>query len=184
MKKERDRMNRRKFLKDGMAPVALGAGCLKFGLKDAFAQARKAGKPLFSVERLNALVPSKPNDTYISHAKEAESDPLGFARKYFHLTSKQEEVFASLSPTDIEKIRKAIRTALEKNYRVRVTHNRTQPRAAQPRRGMRLVSGKRQQISISIGVDVDCKASGSISRNIEADFQGECRITISVDVDC
>lgn len=173
-------MNRREFLKDGMTPVVVGAGCLKFGLKDALAQAKQAGKPLFSVQRLNALVPSKPNATYIGRAKEAEHDPLDFARKYFHVTSKQEESLASLSPDDIEIIRKAIRTALEKNYRLRVTFKRIRPGVAQPRRGMRLVAVGHSGAKIS--VEYQCGGGGTISTG-EGGFQGECEVTIKGEID-
>ncbi|MEZ5428343.1 MAG: hypothetical protein R2747_18890 [Pyrinomonadaceae bacterium] len=123
MKKEKDaNKTRRDFLKTGFAAVIAGTACFSFGgLKEALAAAKKAEKPLLTVDNLNALVPDEPNDEYFKLAKRALNDPLAFLKKYFYITDIQNEGLASLNSEDWEKIKNGIQIVIDKKYNFVVT---------------------------------------------------------------
>lgn len=116
--------DRRKFLKEGVAAVALGLGYLNFaGLKDALAQARQVGKPLFTGRNLTTFIDYKwsfDKKGFRTLALKAKDDIKGFIRQQFHLTPEQSRGLDTLSPRHLSTIKKAIDEALTKAVTLRV----------------------------------------------------------------
>jgi hypothetical protein len=112
-------LSRRELLGKALTGAAVVAGYSCFGLKDAVAQFRKAGKPVFSVAALNELFGDTPNAQYKQLLAEAARDPQGFVRSHFTLTAAQEKDLNGLTPQDLGKIREAAGTAQRENLRFR-----------------------------------------------------------------
>lgn len=118
-KKSENKLNRRELLGTAITGAAVLAGYSCLGLKDAVAQYRKTGRPVFSVAALNELFGGTPNAQYKQLLTEAERDPKGFVRSHFTLTAAQEKDLNELTPQDLAKIREAAGTAQRENLRFR-----------------------------------------------------------------
>src|SRR6266853_2071033 len=93
---------RREFLKSG-AIAAVGIGCLSLDLREAIAQARQAGKPLFTENNLNRFIRANPPKSKSGQGlgREAAQDVKSFIRNHFHLTAEQQQELESVSNEDI-----------------------------------------------------------------------------------
>ncbi len=126
---EKDKgLDRRQFIKRAATSAIVGAGCLKFGLREALAQAKAAGKPLFTTEHVNALI-AKHQDFH-KHANEAKLDLKGWVRKNFYLAPEQEKVLGGLTAEKVKRVKDAIRLAQQKNYRFLVLIGQPKPAPA------------------------------------------------------
>jgi hypothetical protein len=94
--------DRRAFLGGALAT---GAACFGTGLKEALAQAKAAGKPLLTVEKLNALIDTnhrKGRDSYSDFLRGSTGNYIAFLQKHFHVTDGQVHELKQLSPGQLE----------------------------------------------------------------------------------
>ena len=115
---ENGNVNRRQFIKRAATATLVGAGCLKFGLREAVAQAKAAGKPLFTTENVNALIAKRQD--FHKHANEAKVELKGWIRKNFYLAPQQEKTLNDFSAEKVKRVKDAIDLAQQKNYRFQV----------------------------------------------------------------
>jgi formylmethanofuran dehydrogenase subunit A len=108
MKKQKEKkptgLTRRQFLFSS----TVGVGCLAVGLKEALAQARATGKPVFTEAALNKLIAGATPEEAKAMAEMAKADLLAFANKYFTLTPLQVKWIKTMTPKEKAAILEAI----------------------------------------------------------------------------
>ncbi len=108
--------------REALTRVVAAAGFVTLGLKDALAQSRRTGKPLFGTrecDSLNRLVPAAPGPEYRRLLEEAVADPKAFLTARFTFTARQQSALAAVTPDEIRAIQSALRTALQDDLIVR-----------------------------------------------------------------
>ncbi len=121
-------INRRQFIKRAATSAIVGAGCLKFGLREALAQAKALGKPLFTTENLNALIAKRQD--FHKHANEAKLELKGWVRKNFYLAPEQDKALGAFTAEKVKRVKDAIHLAQQKNYRFLVLIGQPKPAPA------------------------------------------------------
>jgi hypothetical protein len=115
-----DNLGRRDFLKSAGAMALVGAACLGTGLKQALAQAKKAGKPLLTEKGVNEFINGKSKEELRSLMQEASKDLIGFLHKHFFVAAQQENELKTLAKSDISKLSEALAKAEKQNMSVKV----------------------------------------------------------------
>jgi hypothetical protein len=93
------------------------------------------GSPALTRQGKQAKAATDARDSqFRASAKEDTLHVKGFINEHFHLTPAQKLELDSLSQEDIDEIRKAARTALEKNYKLEMVIKRINPNVAKPRK--------------------------------------------------
>jgi len=103
-------------------------GCLATPalLRSAVAEAKKSGKPLFTVERVNAKIPKPGTEGYKRVLGKMRDDPLGWVRFHFHLPEPMDNKANQVDPTTLEQISEALEQAMAKELPVVLTHTAAQ----------------------------------------------------------
>ena len=91
------------------------------GLKDAVAQSRSTGLPIFDMKSANDLLSGVPKDTHRALLMEAAHDPGTFVTSRFSLTEQQTKDLANLTPQQKNAITNGLHTALRENLAVQAT---------------------------------------------------------------
>jgi hypothetical protein len=110
--------DRRVFLGSALAS---GAACFGTGLKEALAQAKAAGKPLLTVDHLNALIDThhrSGRDAYSDFLKESKGNHIAFLQKHFHLTDGQVQDLKGLSPDQLEFLDLCVEFASKRGHKL------------------------------------------------------------------
>ena len=120
--KHKGRISRRLFVARAGVGAAVGAGCLRFGLREALAAAQAAGKPLLTEESVNSFLAAKAErePEFRRTLSEAQENLQEFVRSHFYLTQQQEAALDSITQEQVNKVRQALQEAVGKHYKVEV----------------------------------------------------------------
>ena len=159
-KRNQDEFSRRDFLKNSAGAAAI-IGCFtRSGLRDALAQAGKAGKPLLTEANLNAHIPPIGDlPAFRAWVAEVKQDVKGYLDKHFHITSEQrDEIDEVLDPRTARQIGEGLDRCVRERKPVKVviiTHRAdgtVQP--ASPLKGrLAYASMVKPKLDIHIGAD-------------------------------
>jgi hypothetical protein len=112
-------MKRRRFLTRGLELV-IAAQCLPLlGAKASAMQLRPGTKPALTEASLNAIIP-KETAGLRTFAGQMFPDMKAFIRARFALSPEQERALAGMSSASVERIQKAVETAIAKGAKVSV----------------------------------------------------------------
>jgi hypothetical protein len=114
---------RRRFLKTGAA-VAAGATCLGMGLREALAQAKKAGKPLLTEANINDHIRRWTKDDIGRHCGHAKRNLEEYLDRHFHVTEAEKETIASMTKRDRDELNKGLEHAAKHGIKpqVKIVH--------------------------------------------------------------
>ena len=112
--------SRREFIKSSVAVTAVGIGAAKFGmLRATLAAARMQGKQPLNERNLNSIIPKDPNE-YANWIKGPSGDLKAWVREKFQLTADQDKALNSLTTTQINKVKDALRQAAAKKAKLSI----------------------------------------------------------------
>ena len=89
------------------------------GLKDAVAQSRGTGMPVFDVKTASDLLSKAPDANHRKLLMDMAEDPVNFVKSNFSLTEKQASNLANLTSKDTQLLRNAAGTAMRENKEVK-----------------------------------------------------------------
>ena len=112
-------VDRRSFLFS--ASLVCFAGMTSAAFAQLRANAMLSGKPLLTAASLNAIIPAPTDPRHSSVLLEAASDPLTFVRSRFTLSPTQQAEIASISATDLSRLRQNLRNAATQNLPITVS---------------------------------------------------------------
>jgi hypothetical protein len=115
-----NKISRRRFVRKTLTVFA-GLSCFSYGLAEALAQAKRAGKPLLTAENLNVLFRNKAENKML--AAEAARDVRGFLRKRFFLTEIQNAHLEKWSERKLRELTKLLRSVAKDGGEIRVADN-------------------------------------------------------------